>query len=414
MPPLVFDRNLHHVPLPVRTADLMWAGAGISSLFPGSLVCIPTSVYSLPMTLAEHVGGWDAGPGAIGEDMHMYLKCFFALSGNLKSRIVYAAASQCNVSSGASGTVGYRRDLGARYKQAVRHMWGSMDSGYAIRQALDMLVRHYRARRSTALALPTLTDVAVYARNALLTAAATVCSFNTAAPQGDRCVSKRPVSKAIITRPASSKRIQFYSTGVLFHRLFEAHFLPIPLAMILAACAIYEHLPGTRIPKELALAFHLCGYFRLVGWTLMVVYFYRYEKYHRLCSGLRKEEMREAGMLDKNNEHIGFSPKVFVMPAILGAVLEGGLFPIGGFVFGAIPACQAVFSHLFTDRITYHVSLKPQFNIQQWRGSSPQQPKAPKRLAHSRSPSDTLRKRAFSSLDYITDALRYRPVKRED
>ena len=99
VPPLVFDRNIQHVPFSVRTADLLWAGAGISSLYGGSKICIPTSVYSLPMPLVERVGGWDTGPGAIGEDMHMFLKCFFALSGNLNTEIVYAAASQCNVSS---------------------------------------------------------------------------------------------------------------------------------------------------------------------------------------------------------------------------------------------------------------------------------------------------------------------------
>lgn len=150
VPPLVFDRNLHHVPLMVRTADLMWAGAGISSLYSGSRIVIPTSVYSLPMTLVETVGGWDTGPGAIGEDMHMYLKCFFALSGNLQVRIIYAAASQCNVSSEAHGFYGYFLGLKARYKQALRHMWGSVDTGYTVRETVKMLGRHKNAPRANA------------------------------------------------------------------------------------------------------------------------------------------------------------------------------------------------------------------------------------------------------------------------
>lgn len=145
VPPLVFDRNLHHVPLPVRTADLMWAGAGISSLYPSSNVVIPTSVYSLPMTLVERVGGWDTDPGAIGEDMHMYLKCFFALDGNLDVQIVYASASQCDVSSDVKGWSGYFDGLDARYKQALRHMWGSLDTGYTIRQTAEMIRRRGQA-----------------------------------------------------------------------------------------------------------------------------------------------------------------------------------------------------------------------------------------------------------------------------
>ena len=142
VPPLVFDRNLHHVPLPVRTADILWAGAGISSLYPGSRVCIPTSVYALSMKLVESVGGWDCGPEAIGEDMHMYVKCFFALSGHLTARVVYAAASQSNIGGDRTGIVAYVQCLQARYGQALRHMWGSLDTGYAVRQGVLMLYKH--------------------------------------------------------------------------------------------------------------------------------------------------------------------------------------------------------------------------------------------------------------------------------
>ena len=147
MPPLVFDRNLHHVPLPVRTADIMWASAGISSMYSGSTVAIPTSVYSLPLVLVERVGGWDSDHSAIGEDMHMFLKCFFKLSGNLHAQVIYAAASQCDTSSEFGGIRGYVDGLWARYQQAVRHMWGSLDTGFAIRQATEMFVRSYKTGR---------------------------------------------------------------------------------------------------------------------------------------------------------------------------------------------------------------------------------------------------------------------------
>jgi hypothetical protein len=104
-----------------------------------SQVCIPTSVYSLPLVLAEYVGGWDCGPDAIGEDLHMYLKCFFALSCKLTTRVVYAAASQCNVCSTSVGLKGYLGGLRARYSQALRHMWGALDTGFAIRQSVRMV-----------------------------------------------------------------------------------------------------------------------------------------------------------------------------------------------------------------------------------------------------------------------------------
>ncbi|KAJ6114224.1 hypothetical protein N7486_000002 [Penicillium sp. IBT 16267x] len=52
-------------------------------MYPGSRMAIPTSVYSLPLVLAEQVGGWDSDPTAIGEDMHMLLKCYFETAGDL-------------------------------------------------------------------------------------------------------------------------------------------------------------------------------------------------------------------------------------------------------------------------------------------------------------------------------------------
>jgi hypothetical protein len=80
----------------------------------------------------------------------MYLKCFFALSGNLDVKVVYAAASQCNVSSDDKGFMGYYSGLDARYKQALRHMWGSLDSGYAIRESVKMFRRRQSVIREQA------------------------------------------------------------------------------------------------------------------------------------------------------------------------------------------------------------------------------------------------------------------------
>lgn len=133
--PIIFDRNAHVVPAVVRIADILWCGAGLSGLYENSAVCIPTSVYSVSLLLAERVGGWDTGPEAIGEDLHMYLKCWFATAGRLTVRVVHSAASQCNVCSDAKGIRGWIESWRARYRQALRHMWGSLDTGYAIEKA---------------------------------------------------------------------------------------------------------------------------------------------------------------------------------------------------------------------------------------------------------------------------------------
>lgn len=142
--PIVFDRNAHNVPALVRVADIMWAAAGISGLYRGSTIAPPTSVYSLPLPLVDRVGGWDTGAEAIGEDLHMYLKCFFALNGNLTVKTILSPVSQCNITSG-KGVAG---DIQARYKQAQRHMWGALDTGFALREVVHIL-REWRYQNGT-------------------------------------------------------------------------------------------------------------------------------------------------------------------------------------------------------------------------------------------------------------------------
>jgi hypothetical protein len=97
-------------------------------------------VYSLPLPLAETVGGWDGSPEAIGEDMHMLLKTYFNSHGRLVTVPIDSAASQCDIFAGDCKD-GWRRavlTMKARYRQALRHMWGSLDSSYAVRRMVEL------------------------------------------------------------------------------------------------------------------------------------------------------------------------------------------------------------------------------------------------------------------------------------
>lgn len=145
--PIIFDRNAHNVPAIVRVADVLWSAAGMSGLYKGSTIAPPTSVYSVPLELVDRVGGWDCDSEAIGEDLHMYLKCFFALNGNLTVRTVLSPVSQSNVTGGGrdKGISGIITDIRARYKQALRHMWGALDTGYALRKVVEV----WRERKHT-------------------------------------------------------------------------------------------------------------------------------------------------------------------------------------------------------------------------------------------------------------------------
>ena len=175
--------------------------------------------------------------------------------------------------------------------------------------------------------------------------------------------SKRSLQSALpLTISQSSpffpKAIHKTNVLTLFTRMFEAHFLPVHLVVTLAASSVYEMIcPMFLTPQALRFALEFSAWCRFLGFCLMLCFFYRYEQYHQLCVGLRREEMRLAGLLVEMEENDDFSPNVFLTFGIA----EAALFPLGGFLYGAIPGLHAVMTHLFTDRLTYVVSLKPRF-----------------------------------------------------
>lgn len=132
VPPTLFDRNGREVPVFTRVTDIFWSCAGIGGIYPSSSVKIPTSAYGTSMELARFCDFWDAGPEAIGEDLHYYCKAMFETKGNVHAVTIYSPASQMNVvgKGGSNAVSNYVNDMNARWTQAVRHMWGSLDFGY--------------------------------------------------------------------------------------------------------------------------------------------------------------------------------------------------------------------------------------------------------------------------------------------
>jgi hypothetical protein len=66
----------------------------------------------------------------------MYLKCFFSSRGHVIVKSIFSPASQCNI----EGSGGIISGLKARYTQAKRHLWGSLDFGYACRKIIYSFV----------------------------------------------------------------------------------------------------------------------------------------------------------------------------------------------------------------------------------------------------------------------------------
>ncbi|KAJ3413202.1 hypothetical protein HDV05_008336 [Chytridiales sp. JEL 0842] len=135
-PNTLFDRNANQVPAFVRINDIFWCTGVISNSYPSSPISFPCSAYSMSMSLCKSVNFWDAGPDAIGEDLHMYLKCFYATKGRVIVQTIYSPASQCNVAGEGTGWAGFKSNMHARYVQAKRHLWGSLDSGWILKRSM--------------------------------------------------------------------------------------------------------------------------------------------------------------------------------------------------------------------------------------------------------------------------------------
>jgi hypothetical protein len=337
MPPIVFDRNAHLVPQMVRVADLMWAGAGLScftSKPTQTTVAIPTAVYTVPLPLVCLAGGWDTGSESIGEDMHMMLKCYFATNGRLMIRPIASPASQCNVTTGKAGIRGWLADHSARYAQGLRHMWGCLDTGYAVRQWCKITPDPKAQEQSVA---------------------GSEISSDTSAPERPRHVE---ISLQLSHRNLHGPKLRRFTWRnlVLFSRLFEAHFLPIHLFLVLLASAIYAALPYPLTScASLTFAMDLTSYLRAVGFFLMTIYFVIfYEAYHRACIEARASEMRRAGLYEELADEFSHRKRLSFV-----AIMDYLLFPVAGTMFGSVPLLQAMVSHFWTEKLVYLVSAKP-------------------------------------------------------
>jgi hypothetical protein len=141
---------------------------------------------------------------------------------------------------------------------------------------------------------------------------------------------------------------------ILFHRLFEAHFLPTHLTILLVSTTIYSALtPASQIHPTLLWAFDFSGTLRFLGFVCMMVFFRLYETYHHTCVTAREAEMRRAGLYDQMQG--GFTHRHWRSNFV-----DYFVFPVAGTIFGSIPAVVAEISHFYTDRLTYRVSKKPQ------------------------------------------------------
>ncbi|KAH6578858.1 hypothetical protein BASA50_000115 [Batrachochytrium salamandrivorans] len=333
-PCTVFDRNASSVPVFVRTADMVWSAGVMSNLAASSPIKVPCSAYSLAMDLAVGVGFWDTDPGSIGEDMHMYLKCFFATEGRVLVHSIASPASQCNI-QGSSWFDTMRQ----RYIQSKRHMWGSLDAGYIIRRGLFALF-----------------------------------APGYDAPSGQ--LQEVPLIRSEETRGSQDIQISITKMMHLFHRIFEANMimgqvfmlvfitsltLPVANSPSPFAATFWQFFSEQEVHPYVNLAVGLGGYIRAVCTIPFLLMIYNYEKYFFWVSTERwiwslREQVRPGS--GQRVQPLGKRSQLVSTRSVFN-VLDWFALPVCGILFLASPQIHAQVLQIFTDRLDYAVASKP-------------------------------------------------------
>ncbi|KAJ3074611.1 hypothetical protein HDU98_010799 [Podochytrium sp. JEL0797] len=350
-PTTVFDRNAHEVPVFVRLSDMLWSAGVMGNFVSFSPITFPCSAYSLPMSLAQAVNFWDAGPEGLGEDMHMFLKCFFATEGRIIVTPIFSPASCLNiVGPSGSGMIGYMK---ARYGQAKRHMWGGIDDGYALRKALLGIV----------------------------------------APGYDNVIvgRKQPSSTGKSKHaPTDEMHFDLYKLMVLFHRLAEAHIvgghmfllivmsgLLIPLGPVPSPIAVsyWTAITDEAVHPFVVLVCEICGYLRTISLVSVIFCAYYYEQYQRWVGNTRwslsmageSQPLTTESTQRVNGVSVGIGKRVGHLGRRAGLetvrtkwnYLDWFAIPVTGLLYQALPQIQTQIMQLWTDRIDYVVAARP-------------------------------------------------------
>ena len=137
---------------------------------------------------------------------------------------------------------------------------------------------------------------------------------------------------------------------VLFHRLFEAHFLPVQMTILVVASTLYMWaVDGTPDTHGVAWIFTICNVLRTLGFMEVAFYLFLYEGFHKICVESREKEMGDAGLL----KGMHFSRR-----EVKTNFIDYVMVPLVAPIFGSIPCAQAQIYHFWTLDLVYTVSKK--------------------------------------------------------
>lgn len=137
--------------------------------------------------------------------------------------------------------------------------------------------------------------------------------------------------------------------------MFEAHFLPTHITLILLTTTLYTLLtPAAQVPALLSQSLLYSDRLRLLSLVTFASFFTLYESFHYTCVTTRELEMVAAGLAGKMDGAFNYRNNW------RRNVLDYATFPIAGIIFGSFPAVVAQMCHFWTLKLVYKVSRKPE------------------------------------------------------
>lgn len=136
----------------------------------------------------------------------------------------------------------------------------------------------------------------------------------------------------------------------LFHRLFEAHFLPVQMTILVISSTLYAWVTADAADEHgVAWIFKVCNVLRTLGFMEVALYLFMYENFHKICIATREKEMNDAGLAKGMN---------FSHRAVKKNFIDYIMVPLVAPLYGAIPCAQAQICHFWTLDLVYTVSKK--------------------------------------------------------
>lgn len=128
--PIRYHRNIWSISPPMRLLNAYSAAMELAYLSAGWWKALPISSYSLSLRLLQACDYWDVD--VISDEWHMFIKAFFLREGRVRLERVFLPFSAL-----ATGGDTLWQVIRNRYRQTLRHAWGSKEVGYMLARMLE-------------------------------------------------------------------------------------------------------------------------------------------------------------------------------------------------------------------------------------------------------------------------------------